>query len=197
MTSFRRGFKTWCENAAAGFRRDLQLPADSPLDPRALAQHLKIVVWTPDDVARLGNLAQAHRDQLLVHDASSWSAVTLILPSRKIVIVNSRHVPVRQNSDIMHELAHLVLEHEPARVDMTPARLMILDTYDKAQEEEADWLSGALLVPRDALLHWLVRDPRDEYAASHFNVSTAMIAWRRQVTGVDIQLRRRSPRFVS
>ena len=148
MTSFRRGFKTWCENAATGFRRDLHMSADSPLDPRVLAEHLKILVWTPDDVARLGNLAPAHRDQLLIRDVSSWSAVTLILPTQKIVIVNSGHAPVRQNSDLMHELAHLILEHEPARVDMTPARLMILDTYNKVQEEEADWLSGALLVPR-------------------------------------------------
>jgi Zn-dependent peptidase ImmA (M78 family) len=194
MTSFRRGFKTWCENTAAGFRRDLNLPADSALDPRALAQHLKIVVWTPNDVVRLGNLAQTHCDQLLIHDESSWSAVTLVLPSRKIIIVNSSHSPVRQNSDIMHELAHLILEHEPARVDMTSERLMILDTYNKVQEEEADWLSGALLVPRDALLERLKRDPRDDYAASHFNVSKPMIVWRRQVTGIDIQLRRRSPR---
>jgi hypothetical protein len=194
MTSFRRGFKTWCENTAAGFRRDLHQPADSALDPRALAQHLKIVVWTPDDVVRLGNLAQAHRDQLLLHDDSSWSAVTMVLPSRKIIIVNSSHSPVRQNSDLTHELAHLILEHDPARVDMTAERLMILDTYNKAQEEEADWLSGALLVPRDALFQRLVRDSRDDSAASYFNVSKAMIVWRRQVTGIDIQLKRRSPR---
>lgn len=197
MTSFRRGFKTWCENTAAGFRRDLRLPKDSPLNPWTLAEHLKIVVWTPDDLVRLGGLAQAHCDQLLIHDASSWSAVTLVLPSRKVVIVNSQHVPGRQNNDLMHELAHIILEHEPARVDMTPARLLILDTYNKEQEREADWLSGALLVPRDALLHRLTHDPRDEYAASYFNVSTAMIGWRRQVTGIDMQLKRRSRRIAN
>ena len=192
MAEFRRGFKTWCEKTAAGFRRDLRLDVSGALDPRALANHLNILVWTPHDVGRLGNLAKTHLDQLLVHDSSSWSAVTLILPARKLIIINSRHAPVRQNSDIMHELAHLILEHEPARVDMTPQRLMILDTYDKTQEAEADWLSGSLLVPRDALLYVLSRNPRNEYAASHFNVSTKMIAWRRQKTGIDIQLRRRS-----
>jgi IrrE N-terminal-like domain/Abortive infection C-terminus len=96
--------------------------------------------------------------------------------------------------DLMHELAHLVLEHEPARVDMTAERLMILDTYNKTQEEEADWLAGALLVPREALLRYLANDSREDHAAAHFHVSRQMIAWRRQVTGVDIQLGRRSPR---
>lgn len=190
MAEFRRGFKTWCEKTAAGFRRDLQIDAHGPLDPRALACHLNILIWTPQEVARLGDLAKDHLDQLLVHDSSSWSAVTLVLPARKLIIVNSQHVPVRQNSDIMHELAHLILEHEPARVDMTSARLMILDTYDKTQEGEADWLSGALLAPRDALLYVLSQNPRNEYAASHFRVSTDMITWRRQTTGIDIQFRR-------
>jgi Zn-dependent peptidase ImmA (M78 family) len=102
-------------------------------------------------------------------------------------------MPFRQNSNIMHELAHLILDHEPARVDMTSERLMILDSYDKTQEDEANWLSGALLVPREGLLHVLSRNSLNESAASHFKVSEEMIAWRRQVTGVDVQIRRRSP----
>ena len=68
---------------------------------------------------------------------------------------------------------------------------MILDTYDKFQEEEANWLGGALLVPREALLYVLSRNRRNENAALHFSVSTQMIKWRRQMTGVDKQLNRR------
>lgn len=188
---FRRGFKTWCENTAQGFRRDLGLPVVSPLDPRRLAQHLNILVWTPEEVARLGKMAQRHLDQLVKRDSRSWSAVTLVVPGQHLIIVNSAHSAVRQNSDLMHELAHMVLEHEPARVDMSQQGLMILDTYDKSQEDEADWLGGVLLVPREALLLVLGRDKRNEYAASHFSVSGEMIAWRRQATGIDIQLGRR------
>ena len=192
MAEFRRGFKAWCENAAAGFRRDLRLPAISALDPRALAQHLKVTIWTPHDVADMGKLAKPHLDQLLIHDPDSWSAVTLILPIRKVIVVNSQHSPERQNSDIMHELSHLILEHEPARVDMTQERLMILDTYDRTQEDEANWLAGALLVPREALLHVLSHNSRDTHVALHFKVSKQMILWRRQTTGVDAQLKRRN-----
>ena len=192
MVDFRRGFKTWCEKAARGFRRDLAVPLNGALCPRVLAQHLKILIWTPHDVARFANIDSRHLDQLLVHDADSWSAVTLMLPSQKLIVVNSTHAPVRQNSDIMHELSHLVLEHEPARVDMTSQKLMILDTYNKLQENEANWLAGALLVPRDGLLEVLSRHPYNEHAATHFKVSNPMIAWRRQVTGIDVQLQRRS-----
>ena len=192
MAEFRRGFKTWCENAARGFRRDLRLSPNCCLDPRALARHLDILVWTPHDVARLVKIHQRHLDQLLVHDSSSWSAVTLVLPRRKLIIVNSEHAPVRQNSDIMHELRTSSLSMN-RRVDMTPERLLVLNTYDKTQEKEADWFSGALLVPRDALLQVLSRNSRNEQAAAYFNVSERMITWRRQVTGIDVQLRRRSP----
>ena len=191
MVEFRRGFKTWSEKTAFGFRRDLQIEAFGALDPRELARHLNIVVWTPHDVARMGNLAKVHLDQLLKHDPSSWSAVTLILPLSKVIILNSNHAQVRQNSDLMHELAHLILEHKPARVDMTPERCMILDTYDKLQEAEADWLAGVLLVPRNALLDMLLRNRSIEGTASHFNVSTKMIKWRCRMTGIDKQLSRR------
>lgn len=111
-----------------------------------------------------------------------------------MIIVNSAHSAVRQNSDIMHEIAHMVLEHDPARVDMTDQQLLILDSYDKAQEEEADWLGAAMLVPRDPLLLVLSDNPSTDWAASQFKVSTEMITWRRQMTGIDIQLRRRAAR---
>ena len=191
MAEFRRGFKAWSERTALGFRRDLQTEPFGALDPYELARHLDILVWTPHDVARLGDLAKVSLDQLLKHDPSSWSAVTLILPRNKVIILNSAHAPVRQNSDLMHEFAHLILEHKPARVDVTADKLMILDTYDKVQEEEADWLSGVLLVPRDGLLEMLSHNRRNENAASHFNVSTQMIEWRRRMTGIDRQLSRR------
>ena len=191
MAEFRRGFKAWSERTALGFRRDLQIDPFGALDPYELARHLNILVWTPHDVAHVVDLSKVHLDQLLKHDPSSWSAVTLILPLKKVIILNSTHAPVRQNSDLMHELAHLILEHKPARVDVTEDKLMILDTYDKFQEEEADWLGGALLVPRDALLDVLSRNRRNENAASHFNVSTPMIEWRRRMTGIDRQLSRR------
>lgn len=190
MSLLERGFKTWSEKTSLTFRKDLNLSADSALDPRALAVKMGVLVWTAEFVAEHGNLAQEHLDQLIKHDSGSWSAVTLVLSTRTLVIINSTHAKVRQNSDIMHELAHLVLEHKPSRVDITPDGHMVLDNYDRKQEEEANWLAGSLLVPRDPLVAMVRRKAPSEKIAQHFAVSGKMLQWRRQVTGVDAQLAR-------
>lgn len=189
MGEFRRGFKTWCENVAYGFRRDLAVDKFGPLSPDALAAHLEITVWTPDDI--LG-LDRKSRDQLLIHDEESWSAVTLTLPEGRFIIVNSNHGANRRNNDLMHELAHIVLEHEPAQMVTSPNGLMFLDNYSAEQEDEADWLAATLLIPREAALKFLAgnSDPRD--AARFFGVSESLMKMRISRTGIDRQLRQRS-----
>jgi Zn-dependent peptidase ImmA (M78 family) len=118
--------------------------------------------------------------------------VTILAHGKKLIIVNSDHGRARQNSSIMHELAHLILDHDAARVDVSPQGLMLLDTYDKAQEAEADWFAGALLVPREALLAFFAADPSLERAAAHFGASVPLIRMRRDMTGIERQLTRRA-----
>jgi hypothetical protein len=188
MGEFRRGFKTWCENMAFGFRRDLKLDRLGPLPPRRLAEHLGIRVWTPDEIP---GLERKHRDQLLVRDSSSWSAVTLSMPDGRLIVINSAHAATRQASDLMHEIAHIVLEHEPAQMMLSPNGHMFMDSYSGQQEEEADWLGAALLVPRDAALAFLARNSNTRSAAAHFGVSEDLLVWRIQKTGVTRQLKYR------
>ena len=53
MAELRRGFKSWCEKASAGYRRDLRLLRHSALDPpRFLAAHLGIEVFYPHQSSR-------------------------------------------------------------------------------------------------------------------------------------------------
>lgn len=65
MSLLERGFKTWSEKTSLTFRKDLNLSADSALDPRALAVKMGVLVWTAEFVAEHGNLAQEHLDQLI------------------------------------------------------------------------------------------------------------------------------------
>jgi len=90
----------------------------------------------------------------------------------------------------MHELSHLILEHKPSRFDVSHNGAMILDNYDHKQEDEANWLAGALLVPRDPLCEILRNININQRAAENFEVSVDMIRCRRQSTGIDIQLKR-------
>ncbi|MGE0626724.1 MAG: ImmA/IrrE family metallo-endopeptidase [Hyphomicrobiaceae bacterium] len=189
MGDFRRGFKTWCENVAYGFRRDLDVDKFGPLSPDALAAHLGITVWTPDDIP---DLNRKSRDQLLVRDESSWSAVTLTLPEGRFIIVNSAHSQTRRNNDLMHEIAHIVLEHEPAQMVTSPHGLMFLDNYSAEQEDEADWLAAALLIPREAALKVLAGSADSKEAARFFGVSESLMKMRISRTGIDRQLRQRS-----
>jgi Zn-dependent peptidase ImmA (M78 family) len=175
---FKRGFKSWCESVAIKQRRDLQLQASDALDALRLAAQLHIIVWTAKDVP---GLSSASLQILSEKDPDSWSAVTLRNGARDLIILNPRHSKARQASDVMHELAHVILGHDPARVDVSEDGLLILNSYDRQQEEEAKWLSGCLLLPREALLLIRRRRMLPEAAAALYGVSVAMLTYRQNV----------------
>src|SRR3954468_13730378 len=108
-----RGFKTWAENVAINIRRDLGLPPHAPLGARDLANHLDVLLLTPQDVP---NIPADVVTQLLVNDPNGWSAVRCLTGGQARVIYNPTHSLARQNSDIAHELVHILLEHEPGKM---------------------------------------------------------------------------------
>jgi hypothetical protein len=183
----RRGFKTWCENASYGYRRDLHLPNHAQLDPRDLARHIGVAVWTPHDIHGLDHQTL---NQLLKVDAESWSAVTLTVGQVSVVITNSSHPDTRQNNSLAHELSHLILKHPPAQAFVTPDGMIVMNEYNRVHEEEANCLSGTLLAPRDGLLHLLSLGWNDERIAAHFGISMDLLRMRKNLTGVERQLGR-------
>lgn len=186
---FARGFKSWCENVTVLQRKALGLAPSAPLDAYLLARHLGIEVLNAEQVPGLDS--QSLR-VLLREDPDSWSAVTLSVGPRDLVILNSAHSGGRPASNLMHELAHVVIGHEPARIDVTEDRLLLLNTYDRQQEDEANWLAGCLLLPRDALFAIRRRRLTERTAAHEYGVSIAMLRYRLNVSGVDFQLERAS-----
>lgn len=185
MSLLRRGFKTWCENASGGFRRDLNLPRHGALDPRLLAQHLGVIIWTTAEVPGLDPSVLHHLTKV---DTEGWSAVTLRLVDGDLIIINESHVPGRQNNSLAHELSHIILKHEPAQMFVTADGMMMMAHYNKLHEEEADCFAGTLLVPREALLHLINRGFDERKLSSYFAVTRDLIRMRRNVTGVDVQL---------
>jgi Zn-dependent peptidase ImmA (M78 family) len=144
----------------------------------ALAKHLEVAVWMADQIP---GLDPACLDVLVQKDPDSWSAITLCTGVKDLIIVNPAHGGGRRSSDIMHEIAHILIGHDPARVDVTEDGLLILSSYNKQQEEEAKWLSGCLLLPREALL--LVRRQRmdPETATRVYGVSEQMLTFRQRM----------------
>lgn len=184
---FERGFKAWCERYSLEAREAIDLEAHSPLDTVKFARHLGIRVWTPQDVP---GLSQESLAVLLRNDgktASCWSAVTLVVQDKVVVILNTSHSPARQASDLAHELSHRIRGHEAREVNVTEDGLMLLKDYDKQQEEEADWLSGCLLLPREALVSIKRRQLSEIDAANEYGISQKMLRYRMGMSGVSKQ----------
>ncbi|MBV8646337.1 ImmA/IrrE family metallo-endopeptidase [Paludibacterium sp.] len=184
---FERGFKAWCERYSTEVRGKLGVQKDAPLDTRALAQMLGIRVWTPHDVP---GLTPETLEILLRSDGktpSCWSAVTIVVNKRVVVVLNSSHSLARQASDLAHELAHRIRGHQARVVSLSEDGIMLLSSYDKKEEEEADWLSGSLLLPRDALILIRRRRLSDADATIEYGVSARMLSYRMSMTGVNRQ----------
>lgn len=173
-------------------RAELDLAVAAPLDPWGLANHLGVVVIEFSGL----DLKPETVEQLTVTDTASWSAMTIHDEGIFAIVINPAHARTRQRVDLTHELAHIQLEHVPARVDVSKTGVLLLSDYSDEQEQEADWYAAALLVPRDGLVHMRARNYTVAQIATHYEVSEQLCEWRLRMTGVDAQMRRsRSRRF--
>jgi hypothetical protein len=187
MSALERGFKSWAERLAGGIRRDMELPAHAPLTSEALAGYLDVRLWTPRDVPGLPNSVL---DQLLEHDPWGWSAVTQTIGDRVTVIYNPKHSPGRRASNIVHELAHVLLDHAPSKVILSPDGSVVMRTFDAREEDEAGWLSGCLLLPRVALVLAFRRGLPVEQIAAEYGTTEVLVNYRARITGVAAQTSR-------
>lgn len=188
MTTFRRGFKAWCETTALQFRTALGLKADDPLPAEQLAAHIGLRVV---DIRTVPGLPAASLHQLIEADPRSWSAVTMMLGDVRVVVVNPTHTDGRKSNDLMHECAHIVLNHVPPSALRKADGPLMLSAYDKQQEAEADWLGAVLLLPRPALLRIVQNGMGSDLAAQRYRVSSQLLRMRLDRTGVNLQIRRR------
>lgn len=187
MATLERGFKAWAERTALAVRRELGLSAREPLDPGKLALHLSVRLVSPED---LTGLPADISTQLLQSDPWGWSAATLELPTATIVIYNPKKSAGRQASDIIHELAHLILGHEPVTLVFSNDGLLATRTFNAKQEDEANWLGWALLLPRDALMSARRSRMATAQIAAMYGVTERLVDYRLQMTGVNAQIRR-------
>ena len=184
---FRRGFKTWAERTSLRVRQKLKLSPNAPLDPFRLAELLGVSVMASND---LSDLPEDVRRRLASDHRDCWSAITVANGRGHLIVTNPSHAQTRLNSSLAHEIAHIILGHEPSMMFMSPNSGMALRTHNEEQEDEANWLAGCLLLPREALVTIRRIGRSDEEACSEYGVSLAMLRFRFNITGVDVQLRR-------
>lgn len=184
----RRGFKTWAEKQALDQRRALSLRPEAPLPARLLAGNYNVAIIEP---AAIPGITQSILNQLLSADPDSWSAVSFVRNGCTVIIHNPVHSARRQESNLMHEMAHILCNHQPSHLLQSVQVPFALRTFDSDQEDEAIWLGGCLQLPRPALM-WAIRHGMDNtMIVEHYGASVDLVRFRRRMTGVDRQLGRR------
>jgi len=182
-----RGFKAKAERLSESFRRELGLSSIAPLDAFDLAKHLKITVFS----------VLEFKDSLLPEDYiklsdpnGKFSAMWMQnCENEKIIIHNNFHSKKRQQSNLMHELAHVILGHD---IPEDQARLCFslgLHSYNPVHEEEAKYLGGCLQITRTGLLWAIDRGDSQAEMSDYYVASPDMVKYRLGITGV---LRQRS-----
>ncbi|BCB83672.1 ImmA/IrrE family metallo-endopeptidase [Phytohabitans suffuscus] len=180
----RRGFKTEAERLADRTRAELGLRPHAHMPIRDLAAHLDIEIYPADHLVDLDDLEELEELQ-----PGAFSAATFHLPGGRTVIVsNPLSDSGRTNSDIAHEIAHVLLNHEIREIQQLAGHTFF--TCNPEQEEEANWLAGCLLLPRALLLREAYASSDPEIIAKKHHVSVPMARFRLNASGVLLQVQR-------
>ncbi len=169
----RRGFKTHAKQLALDLRGEIGLNAHQPFDPYRFAATYGI------PVVQLSTLECPARDHFLAADGSPLSGALIPLGTGMVILENDAQPLTRRRTTMCHELAHVVLEHEFG-VSLSDERRCGLGGD---QEEEADWLSGEMLIPTEGAFRLARANATDEQAAMAFDVSLAIARWRMNHSG--------------
>ena len=176
--ALRRGFKSEAERIARGVRSDMGLNAAKSVAPEDLASLLGIEIRAGDELVQRERFRELERIQ-----PDSFSACTFRpSPERVVIVYNPLSAKSRRRSDLAHELAHILLDHELSRLERLGD--VTFFSCDAIQEEEAGWLSGCLLLPRALLLAEIRRGVSAKEIARKCGVSEPMAQYRLNVTGV-------------
>lgn len=170
----RRGFKAEAKRLALELRAEIGLDAHSPFNPYAFADEHGI------PVVQLSNLDGPARDHFLRADGSALSGALIPIGTGVAILENDAQPLTRRRTTMCHELAHVVLEHEFGVSLSADERKCGLGGE---QEEEADWLSGEMLIPYDGAFRLARANATDQQAAHLFDVSLAVARWRMNHSG--------------
>ena len=184
--TFRRGFKAEAERISCELRAELGLGPLERLDPLCLAEHLAIPVFGLSDLAQFDGGGSSFIRVLRSAERDAFSAITVFVGGRRLVIHNDSHASTRQASNVTHELSHCVLEHPPSPI-LSPEGCR---HWNSGLEDEADWLAGALLIPREGALTLTKRRWPIERIAERYGVSEQLCRRRVNETGVSLQAKR-------
>lgn len=184
----KRGFTTEAETIAVYYRQELGISKFDPLDAFHLAKHLEIPIFSLDEVFKE---QKSHRAYAILSDPREFNATWMKNEDGdKIIIHNSNHSQYRQQSNIMHELAHVIRKHEIPEEILRLSLPLNLHYYNPLHEQEAKYLGGCLQITRPGL-QWAVKRMSQQEISDYYKASMEMVTYRLNVSGVMKQWRNR------
>ena len=172
-----RGFKAEAERTAQRLRAETGVGESESIDLLAAADCLGVQVISATDLVPIERLREIERLQ-----AFAFSACTFEINERQFIVYNPLRSEARRASDIAHEFAHIILQHDLTEIqylDGIPFR-----TCRPDEEQQATTLGGTLLLPRPVLLEEARRGATVEQVARKFGVTREMAQFRWNTTGV-------------
>ena len=191
----RRGFIGEAEALAKSHREALGLTVKQACPARRLARRLGLSVVSTAAIAPALStaLSAAYADYLgcppdeavaaLQRDGEGFFAFYAEVGGHKMVFYNPACDPTRQESDLMHEIAHVICGHEGQAI--TFGDDFALREHNPIHEEEAGKLGSILQIPEDGLFWHLVDGRTDCEIAAIYGASPRMVQWRRATSGAE------------
>jgi len=195
LSPIPKGFKTKAEAKSLEIRSQLNLSATVACPARLVAGLFNTSVIP---LQSLNNVVAEHLTDLFDHKVvnqrlsllssgtSGFSAVAVVVENLKLIIFNDANSVARQESDIMHELAHIICEHPGDCLQLNST--IGLRNYNAQYEEEASWLGATLQIPDQGLYKLAKLGYTNQQIAEIFGASLEMTTYRRRILAIDRRL---------
>ncbi|MBL8776057.1 MAG: ImmA/IrrE family metallo-endopeptidase [Acidimicrobiales bacterium] len=135
-------------------------------------------------IIRLSEMPESEYSHHLTHvEPNAMSAAIVRRRDRVGIWLNDSHSPARQQSNLAHELAHVILDHQ----DAPPLNETGCRELHAGVEAEADYFGSVLLVPEPAAVEVVRSGVPLVKAAEHFGVSEQMMRWRINDSGAHVR----------
>jgi len=169
---------------AADLRAELGLSDSDPFDPFAWAKEWGVPFLSIAEVAASEEAVRRFGSER----PDLWSAALIQDGRGHIVVYNAAHSPVRVRSNLAHEVAHVVVEHQMTSAWMTESSGCA--GTSRADENEAAEFAGALLIPAERAKLHAIRGRDAASLALTYQVSIEMAQWRMRLSGGETIARR-------
>ena len=171
----------WCtyEKKALEIRKMAGVGLGVRFEPEILAKILNYQILR---LTAIEGLPESVRAIIAANDQWSGAAIPTnpdLDGPAGLIIINDLQSPRRQRATIMEEICHLLLGHQPSRIDQTGR------TYDHRIEEEAYAIGAATLLPFKPLREMVQAEQSIRTIANHFEVSTQLVNYRLKVLSIN------------